>query len=198
MAHRIKAVHYTKQVCILYFGSVFNRHAHQIKTAYYKQSFNITQTRTQGARTPRSRSLRSARRTMSWVIKLWGGNTTVGSWVRQTCWEPAAPPAERVQPQDSRAEADTPRLLESPAKNIFDFDAFIRSHYGEQLKREQETRQRREELVRKKKEQVEDMKLGRMKEVAVGVMLAIAAMILFSLKSSKWGRYRDTRSISHF
>uniref|UniRef100_A0A672NWS1 J domain-containing protein n=1 Tax=Sinocyclocheilus grahami TaxID=75366 RepID=A0A672NWS1_SINGR len=77
--------------------------------------------------------------------------------------------------RESPAPGQQSRTRHSPSvgatqQNIFDFDAFIRSHYGEQLKREQEIRQRREEITRKE-ELVEDIQLGRMKEIAVGMML---------------------------
>ncbi len=170
----------------------------QIKTAYYKQSFKYHPDKNAGSE--------DAAFTFSQISEAYHvlGNKALrrkydrGILSQADLLGTSSPPG-----RESPASGQQSRSRHSPSvgvtqQNIFDFDAFIRSHYGEQLKREQETRQRREELVRKKEEQVEDMKLGRMKEVAVGVMLAIAAMILFSLKSSKWGRYRDTWSISHF
>ncbi len=170
----------------------------QIKTAYYKQSFIYHPDKNAGSEEAAFKFSQ-----ISEAYSVLGNKALRRKYDRGILSQADLLGTIRPTGRESPASGQQSRARHSPSvgvtqQNIFDFDAFIRSHYGEQLKREQEIRQRREEIIRKKKELVEDMKLGRMKEVTVGIMLAMAVMILFSLKSSKWGRYRDTWSIAHF
>ncbi|XP_059400929.1 uncharacterized protein LOC132132537 [Carassius carassius] len=159
----------------------------QIKTAYYKQSFIYHPDKNAGSEEAAFRFSQ-----ISEAYSVLGNKALRRKYdhgiLSQADLLGTSKPAGRER--ESPASGQQSRARHSPSvgatqQNIFDFDTFIRSHYGEQLKREQEIRQRREELIRKKEEQVEDMELGRMKEIAVGIMLAMAVMILFSLKSSK-------------
>ncbi|XP_026075737.1 uncharacterized protein dnajc30a [Carassius auratus] len=159
----------------------------QIKTAYYKQSFIYHPDKNAGSEEAAFRFSQ-----ISEAYSILGNKALRRKYDRgilsQADLLGTSKPAGRER--ESPASGQQSRARHSPSvgvtqQNIFDFDTFIRSHYGEQLKREQEIRQRREELIRKKEEQVEDMELGRMKEIAVGMMLVMAVMILFSLKSSK-------------
>ncbi|XP_016338609.1 uncharacterized protein LOC107686214 [Sinocyclocheilus anshuiensis] len=157
----------------------------QIKTAYYKQSFIYHPDKNAGSEEAAFRFSQ-----ISEAYSVLGNKALRRKYDRgilsQADLQGTSKPAGRESPgsgQQSRTRH--PPSVGATQQNIFDFDAFIRSHYGEQLKREQEIRQRREEIIRKKEELVEDIQLGRMKEIAVGMMLAMGAIILFSLRSSK-------------
>lgn len=71
------------------------------------------------------------------------------------------------------------------SKKIYDFDSFIKSHYGSQLQKERDFRSRQEEIQRRKEEGLKVKRLGKMEEVAVGILFALALAIVFSLKTSK-------------
>uniref|UniRef100_A0A672KDX0 DnaJ heat shock protein family (Hsp40) member C30 n=1 Tax=Sinocyclocheilus grahami TaxID=75366 RepID=A0A672KDX0_SINGR len=157
----------------------------QIKTAYYKQSFIYHPDKNAG-----SEEAAFSFSQISEAYSVLGNKALRRKYDRGILSQADLLGTSEPAGRESPASGQQSRTRHSPSvgasqQNIFDFDTFIRSHYGEQLKREQEIRQRREELIRKKKELYEDMKLGRLKEIAVGMMLAVAVIILFSLKSSK-------------
>ncbi|RXN08820.1 dnaJ -like protein [Labeo rohita] len=157
----------------------------QIKTAYYKQSFIYHPDKNAGSEEAVFRFSQ-----ISEAYNVLGNKALRRKYDRGILSQADLHGSSKPTGRESPASGQQSRSRDSPSvgatqQNIFDFDTFIRSHYGEQLKREQEIRQRREEIIRKKEELVEDMKLGRLKEITVGVMLVTAMMILFSLKSTK-------------
>ncbi|KAK2871035.1 hypothetical protein Q8A67_023562 [Cirrhinus molitorella] len=164
----------------------------QIKTAYYKQSFIYHPDKNAGSEEAAFKFSQ-----ISEAYNVLGNKALRRKYDRGILSQADIQGSSKPTGRDSSASGQQNRSRHSPSvgaaqQNIFDFDTFIRSHYGEQLKREQEIRQRREEIVRKKEEMVEDIKLGRLKEVAVGVMLATAMMILFSMKSSNMKKTQNT------
>ncbi|KTG38700.1 hypothetical protein cypCar_00008555 [Cyprinus carpio] len=157
----------------------------QIKTAYYKQSFIYHPDKNAGSEEAAFRFSQ-----ISEAYSVLGNKALRRKYDRGILSQADLQDTSKPAGRESPASGQQTGTRHSPSvgatqQNISDFDTFIRSHYGEQLKREQEIRQRREEIIRKKEELYEDMELGRLKEVAVGMMLVMAAMILFSLKSSK-------------
>lgn len=66
---------------------------------------------------------------------------------------------------------------------MFDFDAFFRAHYGEQLEREQTLRRWREQREQIRQEDFRKWKLEKGTEMAVGALLVGGVVLLFSLKS---------------
>uniref|UniRef100_A0A9J7X5M5 J domain-containing protein n=2 Tax=Cyprinus carpio TaxID=7962 RepID=A0A9J7X5M5_CYPCA len=138
----------------------------QIKTAYYKQSFIYHPDKNAG-----SEEAASMFSQISEAYSVLGNKALRRKYDRGILSQADLQGSSRPTSRESPASGQQSGTRHSPSvgatqQNIFDFDAFIRSHYGEQLKREQEIRQRREEIIRKKKELVEDMKLGRLKEIA--------------------------------
>ncbi|XP_067289752.1 dnaJ homolog subfamily C member 30, mitochondrial [Pseudorasbora parva] len=158
----------------------------QIKTAYYKQSFIYHPDKNAG-----SEHATSMFSQISEAYNVLGNKALRRKYDRGILSQADLLGSSRPPGRESPAAGGQhTRARHSPSvgpaqQNIFDFDAFIRSHYGEQLEREKQLRQRREELLRKKKEHYEEVKLGRLKEITVGLMLAMAVAILLSLKSSK-------------
>ncbi|XP_040056232.2 dnaJ homolog subfamily C member 30, mitochondrial-like [Gasterosteus aculeatus] len=65
---------------------------------------------------------------------------------------------------------------------VFDFDRFFKSHYSEQLQKQQEIRVRKEEMQKKERETMGDESTGRMMEMGIVVLMAIAFGLVSSLK----------------
>ncbi|XP_073685890.1 uncharacterized protein dnajc30a [Garra rufa] len=157
----------------------------QIKTAYYKQSFIYHPDKNAG-----SEDAAFMFSQISEAYNVLGNKALRRKYDCGILSQADVQGSSKPTGRDSSASGQQSRSRHSPSvgaaqQNIFDFDTFIRSHYAEQLKREQEIRQRREKIMRKKEKMAEDIKLGRLNEFAVGVILAMAMMVLFSLKSSK-------------
>ncbi|XP_039532564.1 uncharacterized protein LOC120482367 [Pimephales promelas] len=157
----------------------------QIKTAYYKQSFIYHPDKNAG-----SEEATFMFSQISEAYHVLGNKSLRRKYNRGILSQADLLGSSKPTGRESPASGQQTRARHSPSvgatqQNIYDFDTFIRSHYGEQLQREKQLRQRREEMLRKKKEHLEDVKLGRLKEITVGVMLAMAMAILISLKSSK-------------
>ncbi|XDV54381.1 hypothetical protein PO909_022681 [Leuciscus waleckii] len=157
----------------------------QIKTAYYKQSFIYHPDKNAG-----SEEATFMFSQISEAYHVLGNKALRRKYNRGILSQADLLGSSKPTGRESSASGQQTRARHSPSvgaaqQNIFDFDTFIRSHYGEQLQREKQLRQRREEILKKKKENYEDVKLGRLKEITVGLMLAMAMAILFSLKSSK-------------
>ncbi|XP_077098469.1 uncharacterized protein dnajc30a [Siphateles boraxobius] len=156
----------------------------QIKTAYYKQSFIYHPDKNAG-----SEEATSMFSQISEAYHVLGNKALRRKYNRGILSQADLLGSSKPTGRESPASGQQTRARHSPSvgaaqQNIFDFDTFIRSHYGEQLQREKQLRQRREEILRKRKENYEDVKLGRLKEITVGLMLAMAMAIVFSLKSS--------------
>ncbi|XP_051763848.1 uncharacterized protein LOC127520092 [Ctenopharyngodon idella] len=157
----------------------------QIKTAYYKQSFIYHPDKNAGSE---EATFRFSQISESYHVL--GNKALRRKYDRGILSQADLLGSSKPTSKESSASGQQTRARHSPSvgsaqQKIFDFDTFIRSHYGEQLQREKQLRQRREEILRKEKENYEDVKLGRLKEFTVGLMLAMAIAILLSLKSSK-------------
>lgn len=160
----------------------------QIKTAYYKQSFVYHPDKNAGSEHAASQFSQ-----ISEAYNVLGNKTLRKKYDAGILSE--ADVRGLTQPTATKettsgSSSDATRKRRSPevgarSQNVFDFDAFYRAHYGEQLQRQKYIRARLQEIKRQKEEKIQDRKLGQMSEVAVGIMLAVAAAILFSLKSAK-------------
>lgn len=156
----------------------------QIKTAYYKQSFMYHPDRNSGSEEATFRFSQ-----ISEAYHVLGNKALRRKYDRGILSQGdlQESPGERESTAPSSNQKTRARHSPSVGANqekIFDFDAFIRAHYGEQLQREKELRQRREKIHQKRKAQYEDVKLGRMKEVAVGMLLVMAMAIVLNMRSS--------------
>lgn len=160
----------------------------QIKTAYYKQSFIYHPDKNTGSEHAASRFSQ-----ISEAYNVLGNKTSRKKYDAGILSEADVQGLSRptaTKETTSGSSSDATRNRRSPevsarSENVFDFDAFYRAHYGEQLQRQKHIRARLQEIKRQKEETFQDTKLGRMSEVAVGIVLAVAAAILFSLKSTK-------------
>ncbi|XP_069008409.1 dnaJ homolog subfamily C member 30, mitochondrial-like [Embiotoca jacksoni] len=67
-------------------------------------------------------------------------------------------------------------------EGIFDFDAFFKSHYNDQLQKQRDIRVRKEEMLKNKEETIGDKKMGKMMEIGVGMLLVLAMGIILNSK----------------
>lgn len=152
----------------------------QIKTAYYKQSFIYHPDKNPGSKEATQRFSE-----ISEAYTVLGNKILRRKYDRgilsQSDLQNAGRPSSKEstsrstgspqQQQQYRAR----KFSQTGGKIMFDFDAFYRAHYGEQLQREKYMRARKEqqEKLRKKQESV----IG----VNVVVALAMAGLMLFSV-----------------
>uniref|UniRef100_A0A8C3WWB8 DnaJ homolog subfamily C member 30, mitochondrial n=1 Tax=Catagonus wagneri TaxID=51154 RepID=A0A8C3WWB8_9CETA len=126
----------------------------QIKAAYYRQSFLYHPDRNSGSAEAAERFTRisqayvvlgSATLRRKYDRGLLSDEDLRGPGVRPSKKPAADPDSPRTPPPASRAHG---RRQASPGANstMFNFDAFYRAHYGEQLERERRLRARREAL----------------------------------------------------
>ncbi|XP_014815193.1 PREDICTED: dnaJ homolog subfamily C member 30, partial [Calidris pugnax] len=82
-------------------------------------------------------------------------------------------------PPPPRAPAAARR---GPVPPPFDFDAFYRAHYGEQLEREQVLRARRGQLRLRREEAAAQGRLRLVSDLSVGLIFFLGFAILYGLK----------------
>ncbi|XP_027487067.1 dnaJ homolog subfamily C member 30, mitochondrial, partial [Corapipo altera] len=88
------------------------------------------------------------------------------------------PPDPSAAPPPPRAPATRPGPVPPP----FNFDAFYRAHYGEQLEREQLLRARREQLRLRREEAAEQGRLRALSSLSLGLIFFMGAAIIYGLK----------------
>ncbi|CAJ0923715.1 unnamed protein product [Ranitomeya imitator] len=157
----------------------------QIKTAYYKQSFRFHPDRNAGNE--------DATRQFGLVMEAYYilGSASLrkkydrGLLSLEDVRSAKKPSGKSVSP--SRKQAGAPRATATsssttPAKPMFDFDAFYQAHYGEQLAREQLWKARREHLEKKKLEQAKATRLNKVAELSAMLLLLSTTVLLLSLR----------------
>uniref|UniRef100_A0A4X2K6I1 DnaJ homolog subfamily C member 30, mitochondrial n=1 Tax=Vombatus ursinus TaxID=29139 RepID=A0A4X2K6I1_VOMUR len=127
----------------------------QIKAAYYRQSFLYHPDRNSGSAEAAERFTRigqayvvlsSTALRRQYDRGLLGAEHAPGA-----ARAPPSPPPPR--PAHAHAASGPQRARPAPGgRHMFDFDAFYRAHYGEQLEREQRLRARREAMRRDREE----------------------------------------------
>ncbi|KAM9801652.1 dnaJ (Hsp40) homolog, subfamily C, member 30b [Neosynchiropus ocellatus] len=88
----------------------------------------------------------------------------------------AAPPTQRQQ--------SAHRFSRAGGKTMFDFDAFFKAHYGEQLQREREMKARKEEMERLYQEKMKKRREDSLKDATLLMVLAAAGLLLISLSKA--------------
>lgn len=160
----------------------------QIKTAYYKQSFIYHPDKNPGSE--------DATRVFSEISEAYTvlGNITLRrkydrGILSESDVRGAGKPSSS-KGSTSKATASTPHqqkarsFTQRGGKPIYDFDAFYKAHYGEQLEKEQKARamkQRMEEIEKKEKE-AKKQKL--VLEILAVVLCASAGLLFYNLKQS--------------
>uniref|UniRef100_A0A3B3DAA6 DnaJ homolog subfamily C member 30, mitochondrial n=1 Tax=Oryzias melastigma TaxID=30732 RepID=A0A3B3DAA6_ORYME len=145
----------------------------QIKTAYYKQSFIYHPDRNAGSDDATAR-----------FSEISEAYTVLGNKALRRKYDrgllsaadltAAVRPSARDTPGSSAKSGDSRHSVGRTGTQggTFDFDKFYKSHYNEQLQRQQEIRVRKEEM--QKTDAVGDKKLGLMVEVAIVMLLIFA------------------------
>uniref|UniRef100_A0AAQ5YMS2 DnaJ homolog subfamily C member 30, mitochondrial n=1 Tax=Amphiprion ocellaris TaxID=80972 RepID=A0AAQ5YMS2_AMPOC len=158
----------------------------QIKTAYYKQSFIYHPDKNPGSEEATQRFSE-----ISEAYTVLGNISLRRKYDRgilsQSDVQRAGRPSSREttgrstgsphQQQQQRAR----RFSQPGGKPIFDFDAFYRAHYGEQLQRERDMRARKQRMEEQQKVNVSRWREGKMMELALTVAVGMAGLLLASL-----------------
>ncbi|TFJ98708.1 calpain-9 [Platysternon megacephalum] len=149
----------------------------QIKAAYYEQSFRCHPDRNAGSEEAAARftALHQAYAVL--------GSAALrrkydrGALSREELSSAGRPPPQPPAPGPRSAAPRRP-----PAAPVFDFDAFYRAHYGEQLERQQLLRERRQQRKRQQEEAAKRWQVDRLAEFSVAALLLSAMVLLFSMK----------------
>ncbi|XP_071352576.1 dnaJ (Hsp40) homolog, subfamily C, member 30b isoform X1 [Trachinotus anak] len=164
----------------------------QIKTAYYKQSFIYHPDKNPGSKEATQRFSEiseaytvlgniSLRRKYDRGILNQSDIQSAGrpSSKEATSRSTGSPHQQQQQQQQHQQRAR--RFSQAGGRPMFDFDAFYRAHYGEQLQRERDMRARKEHMQRKQREQLSRWRQGKMLEVTVVMLVAMAGLIFVNL-----------------
>lgn len=157
----------------------------QIKTAYYKQSFLYHPDRNAGSETATSRFSE-----ISEAYTVLGNKTlrkkydrgllSLSDLVGTSC-----PPGKDPAGSGSKPRTESRRSVMGAdgREKIYNFDAFFKSHYQEQLRREKEIRFRRDEFLKNQTKTFEKKKMDWLVELGIGVMVTLAAVLWISVKA---------------
>ncbi|KAL4647656.1 hypothetical protein GN956_G8758 [Arapaima gigas] len=143
----------------------------QIKTAYYRQSFIYHPDRNGGSE--------KATRRFSEISEAY---TVLGSVVLRRKYDRGTLTQSDLQGHKKKSAEST---SDAGQKIVFDFDAFFRGHYGEQLQREREFRWRREQKLRRRQDSVRSWRLAKLMELTVMMLTVTATGILINIQCGK-------------
>lgn len=151
----------------------------QIKAAYYQQSFRFHPDRNAGSAAAAERFA-----TVSEAYRVLGSAALrrkydLGALSREDLRDAPRPSGRApAAPPPTRAAA----ARRGPAPPPFDFDAFYRAHYGEQLERERVLRVRRERLRLYREEAAAQGRLRFLTDLTVGLVFVLGFAMLYGLK----------------
>lgn len=157
----------------------------QVKTAYYKQSFLYHPDKNTGSD---DATLRFSDISEAYNVL---GNKGLkkkydrGILSRSDLVGPLLPSAKEASSSAMQPPRARHSVVGLDSKNIFNFDNYIKSHYGGQLLKQRDVQARKEEMVRKKEAEMHEWKFDKIMELAVGGLVAIAVVILFNLQKGK-------------
>ncbi|XP_061824329.2 dnaJ homolog subfamily C member 30, mitochondrial-like [Nerophis lumbriciformis] len=156
----------------------------QIKTAYYKQSFVYHPDRNAGCD---SATVRFSEISEAYTVL---GNKALrkkydrGLLSQLDLTGSSRPSAKDTSGSSTPAQGDRRRSVVAPGGGggMFDFDKFLRSHYGEQLQREKDNRKREKDILRQKQESMTERNKEGFNELGIVVMLVVAVCLVVTLK----------------
>ncbi|XP_071430841.1 dnaJ homolog subfamily C member 30, mitochondrial [Pithys albifrons albifrons] len=157
--------------------------AAQIKTAYYEQSFRYHPDRNAGSAAAAERFA-----AVSEAYRVLGSAALRRKYDRGLLSEQELQRGPRPAARPPGAAAEPPRPPRSPTARPgpgpppFDFDAFYRAHYGEQLERERLLRARREQLRLQREDAAGQWRVKALSELSVGFLIFLGVAILYGLK----------------
>ncbi|XP_019377823.1 PREDICTED: dnaJ homolog subfamily C member 30 [Gavialis gangeticus] len=154
----------------------------QIKAAYYAQSFRFHPDRNAGSEEAAARFAAVSEAYLvlgSVALRRKYDRGILSSQDLRTAGRPSgrdeSPPRA---PTPASPRSRTVRATGRPPQPVFDFDAFYRAHYGEQLQREQELRGRREELRKQREQEAAKGKYSGAVEVSAFLLLLLIVGLL--------------------
>ncbi|XP_061868097.1 dnaJ homolog subfamily C member 30, mitochondrial [Colius striatus] len=157
--------------------------AAQIKTAYYEQSFRYHPDRNAGSAAAAARfaAVSEAYRVLGSAAlrRKYDRGLLSPEELRDAPQPSGRPPAAAASPPPPRA---APAARPGAAGPPFDFDAFYRTHYGEQLERERALRARREELRLRREEAAAQGHLQRLADVSGLLLIFLGFALIYSVK----------------
>ncbi|KAM9117478.1 dnaJ homolog subfamily C member 30, mitochondrial [Pangshura tecta] len=147
----------------------------QIKAAYYKQSFRWHPDRNAGSEDAAAR-----------FTALHQAYAVLGSAALRRRYDRGVLSREELS-SAARPSARAPAQRSAPARRgpagpIFDFDAFYRAHYGEQLERQQLLRALRQQRQRQQEEAARRWQREGLSELSVVALVLCAMMMLVSVE----------------
>uniref|UniRef100_A0A8C3NA89 Uncharacterized protein n=1 Tax=Geospiza parvula TaxID=87175 RepID=A0A8C3NA89_GEOPR len=154
--------------------------AAQIKTAYYEQSFRYHPDRNAGSAAAAARfaAVNEAYRVL--------GSAALRSKYDRGLLSAAelrdAPRPSGRAPAAAPGPPRAPAARPGPGQTPFDFDAFYRAHYGEQLQREQMLRARREQLRLQREEFAAQGRLRALSDLSIGLLFFLGVALIYGLK----------------
>uniref|UniRef100_A0A087Y1A9 DnaJ (Hsp40) homolog, subfamily C, member 30b n=1 Tax=Poecilia formosa TaxID=48698 RepID=A0A087Y1A9_POEFO len=163
----------------------------QIKTAYYKQSFIYHPDKNLGSE---EATERFAKISEAYAVL---GNISLrkkydrGILSQSDLQSPVKPSSKDVssratssQQQQYRHQRARP-FSQTGGGPMFDFDAFFKAHYGEQLQRERDLRVKRKQMEEEQKKRLKEYREEKMRELTALMLATMSVMILISLRSNK-------------
>ncbi|XP_032057098.1 LOW QUALITY PROTEIN: dnaJ homolog subfamily C member 30, mitochondrial [Aythya fuligula] len=155
----------------------------QIKTAYYEQSFRYHPDRNAGSAAAAERFA-----AVSEAYLVLGSAALRRKYDRgvlsredvRGAPKPSGRPLTPAPPPARSAASSFSRR--GPVPPPFDFDAFYRAHYGEQLERERMLRARREQLRLRREEAAAQGRFRLVSDLSVGLLFFLGVVLLYSLK----------------
>ncbi|KYO33247.1 dnaJ-like protein subfamily C member 30 [Alligator mississippiensis] len=155
----------------------------QIKAAYYAQSFRFHPDRNAGSEEAAALFAAVSEAYLvlgSAALRRKYDRGILSSQDLRTASRPSgrqeSPPPRAHRPTSPRGRSV--RATGRPPQPIFDFDAFYRAHYGEQLQREQLLRSQREELRKQRQAEEARGKHGDAVELLAAVLLLLVLTLL--------------------
>lgn len=158
----------------------------QIKTAYYKQSFIY-----HPDKNPGNEDATQVFSEISEAYTVLGNITLRRKYDRGILSESDVRGAGKPSKEStSKATASTQHqqkarpFTQRGGKPIYDFDAFYKAHYGEQLQREQELRAMKQRMQEMEGKEIKARQQKMIFEILVAVLCASAGLLLYNLKQS--------------
>uniref|UniRef100_A0A8C6T4Q7 DnaJ (Hsp40) homolog, subfamily C, member 30b n=1 Tax=Neogobius melanostomus TaxID=47308 RepID=A0A8C6T4Q7_9GOBI len=159
----------------------------QIKTAYYKQSFIY-----HPDKNPGNMDATQVFSEISEAYTVLGSITLRRKYDRgilsecdvRGAGQPSSKDSTSMTPGSTQHQQKARQFTQRGGKPIYNFDAFYKAHYGEQLQREQELRAMKQRMQEMEERNTKARKQKIIFEILVTLLCASGGLIIYSLKES--------------
>lgn len=158
----------------------------QIKTAYYKQSFIF-----HPDKNPGNTEATQAFAEISEAYTVLGNVTLRRKYDRGILSESDVRGAGKPSSKDSPSKApgssrhqNARQFTQRDGRPIYDFDAFYKAHYGDQLQKEQEVRAMKQRMREMEEKNAKARKKKRIFDVLVTFLISSSVILLYNLNES--------------